>query len=150
MSESKTERFADLVRRVKACNRCDRMKDSARVLGPGCGSLDAKLVFIGEAPGRLGADSTELPFHGDQSGHNFERLLEQVGLSRYDAFVTNAVLCNPKDRAGNNATPTLAEIANCSGFLAEQLALIDPKVVVTLGAVALKACNNQVHHGLTL
>lgn len=126
------------------------MAQSARVFGSGCGSLSAKLIFIGEAPGRLGADASELPFHGDKSGHNFEELLEQVGLSRYDAFVTNAVLCNPRDEKGNNATPTPAEIANCSPYLREQLELIAAPVVVTLGAVALRATALVEPHALTL
>lgn len=147
---NKEQQFVDLVRRVKACNRCPRMVDSARVLGPGCGSLSAKVMFIGEAPGRLGADASELPFHGDKSGHNFESLLEQVGLSRYDAFVTNAVLCNPKDENGNNATPTQSEVANCAQFLKEQLELVDAPVVVTLGAVALRATSIVRTHALTL
>lgn len=107
-------------------------------------------MFIGEAPGRLGADASELPFHGDKSGHNFESLMEQVGLSRYDAFVTNAVLCNPKDASGNNSTPSPMEIANCSSFLKEQLELVDSPVVVTLGAVALRATAIVQPHGLSL
>jgi len=147
---NKEEKFVELVHRVKACKRCPRMTDSARVLGAGCGSLDAKVMFIGEAPGRLGADASELPFHGDKSGHNFESLLEQVGLSRYDAFVTNAVLCNPKDENGNNATPSSTEIANCAQFLKEQLELVDAPVVVTLGAVALRATALVTAHALTL
>lgn len=146
----KEQLFFDLVRRVKECKRCPRMADSARVLGVGCGSLSAKVMFIGEAPGRLGADASELPFHGDKSGHNFESLLEQVALSRYDAFVTNAVLCNPKDENGNNATPSPSEVANCAHFLKEQLELVDAPVVVTLGAVALRATALVTAHKLTL
>lgn len=146
----KEHRFVDLVRRVKACKRCSRMASSARVLGAGCGSLSAKVMFIGEAPGRLGADTSELPFHGDKSGHNFESLMEQVGLSRYEAFVTNAVLCNPKEENGNNATPSPLEVANCAPFLKEQLELVDAPVVVTLGAVALRATALVTPHALTL
>jgi len=107
-------------------------------------------VFVGEAPGRLGADGSHLPFHGDKSGHNFERLIEQVGISRYEVFVTNAVLCNPKDERGNNATPTPTEIANCAPFLQETIELVDPSLVITLGAVALKACGILEAHTLTL
>jgi uracil-DNA glycosylase family 4 len=142
--------FVSLTQRVQSCQKCARMEGSARVLSSGCGSLRAKLIFVGEAPGRLGADGSHLPFHGDKSGHNFELLIEQVGISRYDVFVTNAVLCNPKDADGNNSTPTSKEIENCSSFLAEQLSIIDPKVVVTLGAVALKACDLVEPHGLRL
>lgn len=143
-------RFAELARRVHACRKCPRMVNSVRVLSGGCGSLHAKVMFIGEAPGRLGADASELPFHGDKSGHNFESLLEQVGLSRYDAFVTNAVLCNPRDDKGNNATPSPTEIANCSGFLREQIELVDASVVVTLGAIALRASAIVQPHSLKL
>lgn len=151
MTTSDRERqFAQLVQRVKACNLCPRMANSARVLGAGSGSLTAKVMFIGEAPGRLGADASELPFHGDKSGHNFESLLEQVGLSRYDAFVTNAVLCNPKDAAGKNATPSPAEVSNCSAFLKEQLELVDAPVVVTLGAVSLRATALASPHNFSL
>ncbi|WP_205846417.1 uracil-DNA glycosylase, partial [Klebsiella pneumoniae] len=103
-------------------------------------------MFVGEAPGRLGADGSHLPFHGDKSGHNFEKLIEQVGISRYEVFVTNAVLCNPKDERGNNATPTSTEIANCAPFLRETVEILDPSIVVTLGAVALKACGELEAH----
>lgn len=143
-------KFLDLVERVGACKKCPRMNGSARVLGPGCGPLDAPLMFLGEAPGRLGADGSHLPFHGDKSGHNFERLIEQVGISRYEVFVTNAVLCNPKDEQGNNATPTPDEIANCAPFLRETIEILDPSIVVTLGVVALKACGVLERHAVSL
>lgn len=143
-------KFHDLVERVKACRQCPRMQTSARVLGPGCGPITASIMFVGEAPGRLGADGSELPFHGDKAGHNFERLIEQVGLSRYEMFVTNAVLCNPKDERGNNATPTTTEVENCAHFLRETIELVQPSVVVTLGAVALKSCSLVEGHKLTL
>ncbi len=150
MKESTESDFFALVERVQACRRCPRMEGSARVLSAGCGPIDARLVFIGEAPGRLGADGSHLPFHGDKSGHNFESLIEQVGISRYQVFVTNAVLCNPKDELGNNATPTTTEISNCAGFLKEQLKILMPDIVVTLGAVALKACSIIEPHALVL
>jgi uracil-DNA glycosylase family 4 len=144
------ESFDDLVEEVRRCRKCARMNDSERVLGYGCGNLNAKVMFVGEAPGRLGADASLMPFHGDKSGHNFESLLEQVGLSRYDAFVTNAVLCNPKDSEGNNSPPTSQEVANCSSFLRRQIELINPPVVATLGAVALKSCALVSSHSLSL
>lgn len=150
MKNDTEEKFLDLVERVQACRKCPRMNDSARVLGLGCGPLSASVVFVGEAPGRLGADGSHLPFHGDKSGHNFESLIEQVGISRYQVFVTNAVLCNPKDETGNNATPSSTEISNCAPFLREQLEILDPDIVVSLGAVALKACSLIDPHKLTL
>src|SRR5438067_2266844 len=89
--------FNTLVSDVQACRLCSRMDESSRIFGLASGSPSARLMFIGEAPGRLGADDTAIPFHGDRAGDNFERLISQSGLSRYDCFITNAVLCNPKD-----------------------------------------------------
>lgn len=120
------------------------------MLSRAAGPLQSLIMFIGEAPGRLGADTYEIPFHGDKSGHNFEDLLAFAGLNRSQIFVTNAVLCNPKAESGNNATPTRKEIQNCSGYLEEQLLLLQPKIVVTLGAVALEALKSVSPHELTL
>jgi uracil-DNA glycosylase family 4 len=126
------------------------MCHSARVLNYSAGNLSAKLLFIGEAPGRLGADETEVPFHGDKSGRNFEDLLSFAGITRNDVFVTNAVLCNPKDKDGNNATPTSAEAANCQPFLKRQIELVNPAIVATLGNTALRALAGIENHSLTL
>jgi uracil-DNA glycosylase family 4 len=142
--------FDCLVREAKGCLLCGRMTASQRVIGHASGRLSSPIMFIGEAPGRLGADASAIPFHGDKAGDNFEGLLEQVGLSRYDCFITNAILCNPKDERGNNATPTRAELSNCVPFLKRQLDLVDPKIVVTLGAQALAAINLIEPHGLQL
>ncbi len=150
LAYSKLEDFSKLCGRVQSCVLCPRMTSSARILGLSSGSLDAKVMFIGEAPGRLGADATGIPFHGDKAGDNFEHLLDFVGISREDIFVTNAVLCNPKDDSGNNSPPSLDEISNCSGFLKQQIDLINPAIVVTLGASALKATSMLDGHALTL
>lgn len=142
--------FRVLVDEVAACLRCERMRDSARLLGHSVGNLNASLMFVGEAPGRLGADQTHIPFHGDAAGHNFEELIAFAGLSREDIYVTNAVLCNPRDGRGNNATPNNHEISNCCDFLRRQVELVRPKVVVTLGAVALRAVAAIEPHHLVL
>ena len=143
-------KFDELCTKVRFCTRCVRMEESARVLSRSAGALNAKIMFIGEAPGRLGADAYEIPFHGDKAGHNFEELLAFAGLARSDIFVTNAVLCNPKAVTGNNATPNKTEIGNCSSYLSEQLILLRPRIVVTLGSVALEAINAIEVHGLRL
>jgi uracil-DNA glycosylase family 4 len=131
--------FDQLTKKVQACVLCSRMQSSGRILGASSGHIAAPLMFIGEAPGRRGADDTSIPFHGDKSGENFERLISQVGISRYDCFITNAVLCNPKDEKGNNATPNRNEVLNCRTFLRDQIDLVNPKLVVTLGSQALQA-----------
>jgi uracil-DNA glycosylase family 4 len=142
--------FGCLVREAKSCLMCERMNGSQRVIGHASGRIDAPIMFIGEAPGRLGADASAIPFHGDKAGDNFESLLEQVGLSRYDCFITNAILCNPKDENGNNSTPSRTELSNCAPFLKRQLDLVDPKIVVTLGAQALAATKLIEPHDLQL
>jgi uracil-DNA glycosylase family 4 len=149
-SAEKALQFDELIAEVKACTKCARMEGSERVIGHACGTVTARIVFIGEAPGRLGADSSSIPFHGDQAGHNFETLIEQVGVTRYETFVTNAVLCNPKDTFGNNSPPTKEEIENCAGFLRRQIDLVQPTIVVTLGATALRATDLIERHRLQL
>jgi uracil-DNA glycosylase family 4 len=103
-------------------------------------------MFVGEAPGRLGADRTGIPLFGDQTGENFASLLGNIGWERTDVFATNAVLCNPRDCAGNNATPSVAELDNCSAYLSMTIELVDPEVIVTLGRVALQALNLITPH----
>lgn len=142
--------FQSIVDEVKACTRCPRMGNSKRIFGYSSGSPLAPLMFVGEAPGRLGADNSSIPFHGDKAGENFESLIEQVGISRYECFVTNAVLCNPKDEKGNNATPNKPELANCSGFLRRQIDVLQPVIVVTLGAQALAATRMIENHQIEL
>jgi uracil-DNA glycosylase family 4 len=107
-------------------------------------------MFLGEAPGRQGGDRTRVPFSGDQSGRNFNRFIASINLPREELFITNAVLCNPRKESGANRKPTEVEIANCSGFLRRQIELIDPPVIVTLGAVSLAALRRIEYHDLTL
>ena len=146
----KAHKFDELCNKVRFCTRCERMEESSRILSRAAGPLDAKLMFIGEAPGRLGADASAIPFHGDQAGHNFEELLAFVGLDRNQAFITNAVLCNPRGPEGNNATPNKDEVGNCADYLKEQIDLVDPKIVVTLGSVALEAIKGVAPHNLRM
>ena len=142
--------FAALVARAQSCVRCPRMEGRARVLGPANGPLGARVLFVGEAPGRLGGDRTHVPLDGDRSGATFAYLLEAVGLRRREIFVTNAVLCNPRDERGRNAPPRPAELRNCADHLAAQLALVDPPWVVALGHTALRALALVAPHGLHL
>lgn len=107
-------------------------------------------MFIGEAPGRKGADRTRVPFSGDQSGVNLDRFLDSIQLTRDQIFITSAALCNPRSESGANRKPTQKEIANCSTFLRRTIELVDPKLIVTLGSVALEALKRIEHHELNL
>src|SRR5262249_5148101 len=147
---NKSSEFNILVNDVRSCLMCPRMSNSARIFGLSSGCLDADVLFIGEALGRLGADDTTIPFHGDQAGENCERLIAQSGITRYECFITNAVLCNPRNDKGNNATPLRSEIANCSGFLKRQIDLIQPFLIVTLGNQALQSLKLVAPHSIDL
>jgi uracil-DNA glycosylase family 4 len=114
------------------------------------GSVRSKVMFIGEAPGRKGADRTRIPFSGDQSGTNFDRFLSSIGLSRDAIFITSAALCNPRTESGANRKPTKIELSNCSPYLARTIELVNPQVIVTLGSVALEALKLIHYHELTL
>ena len=107
-------------------------------------------MFIGEAPGRQGGDRTRVPFSGDASGRNLQRYLDSIRLARAGIFFTNAALCNPRTQTGANRTPTRREVANCSDFLRRQIEIVDPRVVVTLGAVSLAALKSIEYHELIL
>jgi DNA polymerase len=107
-------------------------------------------MFIGEAPGRLGAERTGIPFFGDRSGKTFEFLLRFAGLSRESVFITNAVLCNPRDNEGLNDKPSRYEVSNCSSWLRRTILVVDPVVVVTLGSIALEALKLIERHELIL
>ncbi|MEP7271118.1 MAG: uracil-DNA glycosylase [Acidobacteriota bacterium] len=114
------------------------------------GSPAARVMLIAEAPGRNGADRTRIPFHGDASGLTFEKLLASIGLSRREIFITNSVLCSPRKPSGANDKPTRVELSNCSGFLRRQIEMIDPQVIVTLGAVALQTLKRIEPHAFAL
>jgi len=107
-------------------------------------------MFIGEAPGRKGADRTRVPFTGDQSGANLDRFLSSIDLKRECIFITSAALCNPRTESGANRRPTSKEVVNCSNFLRRTIELVDPRVIVTLGSVALEAVKRIHYHELNL
>lgn len=103
------------------------------------GPVPADIMLIGEAPARLGAARTGIPFSGDQSARNLVRLLESAGWTRDEVFLTNAVLCHPRTETGTNRRPDRAEVRQCSAWLREQIAIVDPAVIGALGIVALEA-----------
>ena len=126
------------------------MCERAAVLSELNGALDARVMFIGEAPGRKGADRTRVPFSGDQSGRNFDRFLQAIGLRRDEIFVTSAALCNPRSESGANRRPSASEIKNCSDFLRRTIELVQPAIIVTLGTVALEALKVIHYHDFSL
>jgi len=147
---NKRLKFEMLVENANRCNLCARMCGRKKVLSGENGNIDSKVIFIGEAPGRLGADRTGIPFNGDQAGKNFERLLQSTVLTRQQVFITNAVLCNPRDEKGNNSPPSKEEVRNCSLHLSILIDIIEPEVIVPLGQYALRSLHVIAAHQIEL
>ena len=123
------ERIRTDIGDCKRCRLCERRTNI--VFGDGNGK--AELVFIGEGPGH-DEDVQGLPFVG-RAGKLLTQMIEAMGLQRRDVYICNVVKCRPPE----NRAPEKDEIAICSPFLLRQLDVIQPKVIVCLGAVALKA-----------
>jgi uracil-DNA glycosylase len=142
--------FASLAVAAQACRRCPGICQGRKALSPANGPVPAKVMIVGEAPGRLGAAITGIPFTSDVSARRLDRLLEMASLRRERVFLTNAILCNPLDPGGRNRRPTAREIDLCSPFFAEQLSLVQPWLVVSLGQVALRALASVESHNMRL
>src|SRR5271163_2359347 len=143
-------RKLSLLQDAKSCMLCKRMACSRRVLTDLNGDWNADILFVAEAPGRLGAEKTGIPLFGDRTGDRFERLLKEMRLERQQIFITNAILCNPRDDSGNNDSPKATEISNCSALLRRTIDIVNPKVVIALGRVALEALRLIVPHDASL
>ncbi len=111
---------------VRVCRRCPLGAGRTRAV-PGEGPGDARIMFIGEGPG-FHEDMQGRPFVG-ASGQYLDELLRGIGLRRQDVFIANVIKCRPP----SNRDPEPAELAACRDYLDRQLALIQPKVIVTLG-----------------
>jgi uracil-DNA glycosylase family 4 len=146
----KQQEFDVLAREAANCVRCPAMCEVAAVLSELNGPVTARVMFIGEAPGRKGADRTRVPFSGDKSGRNFDRFLDSIGLKRSEIFITSAALCNPRGATGANRRPVASELRNCSDFLRRTIDLVDPPLIVTLGGVALESLSLLHNHNFTL
>ena len=142
--------FKRLCREAQGCRVCPELADKTAVLSHLNGSLTPRVFFIGEAPGRVGADRTRRPFYGDKSGDNFQKLLDSIDLNRQDIFITSAVMCSPRSATDANRKPKRSEIKNCSGYLRRVLELVRPPVIATLGGVALEALSLIAYHELSL
>ncbi|MFN3330735.1 MAG: uracil-DNA glycosylase, partial [Pyrinomonadaceae bacterium] len=150
MSDVVKKDFLLLCKEAESCVKCPKLAEKKAVLSLLNGSLSPVVFFIAEAPGRKGADRTRRPFYGDQSGDNFQLLIDSIGLKREEIFITNAVLCSPRSESGANRKPSKSEIKNCSEFLKRQIELMNPKIIATLGSTALEALKYIENHEFTL
>jgi uracil-DNA glycosylase family 4 len=93
---------------------------------------------------------TGIPLTRDESGKRFTSFLAIAGIDRRDAFITNAVLCNPVDSVGRNRAPSARDVARCRPFLARALEIVRAPVVVALGRVALESLRAIAPHDADL
>jgi len=111
------------------CTKC-RLSGGRTQVVYGTGNPDADLMFIGEGPGYY-EDKQGEPFVG-AAGQLLNRMLEEIGVRRADVRITNVILCRPP----GNRDPMPDEVETCTPWLREQIALVDPRVIVTLGNFA--------------
>lgn len=128
MSE-KGEKLAKIAAEVQQCTKCLLHKTRKKVV-PGQGNPDARIVFVGEAPG-ANEDEQGLPFVG-RAGGLLTDILKAMGLTRDDVYICNILKCRPP----NNRDPQATEIVACNPYLHEQLQIIEPEIIIALGAHA--------------
>ncbi|WP_048147255.1 type-4 uracil-DNA glycosylase [Pyrococcus abyssi] len=115
-----------LEEKIRNCKKCPLWQLRTNPV-PGDGSYDAKVMFVGEAPGYW-EDQQGLPFVG-KAGKVLDELLKGIGLNRREVYITNIVKCRPP----NNRDPTEEEIKACAPYLDAQIDIIRPRIIVTLG-----------------
>jgi uracil-DNA glycosylase family 4 len=130
-SEERREKLVELYKEVQRCQKCPLHETRAKAVF-GAGNADADLMFVGEAPGAE-EDRQGLPFVG-RAGQLLNQLLGEIGLSREDVFIANVL----KSRPPGNRDPLPLEIQACEPWLWEQVRLIEPRVVCTLGNFSTK------------
>jgi uracil-DNA glycosylase len=130
-AEERREQLKQVFREASGCTRCVLAETRTTVVF-GAGNADADLMFVGEAPG-ANEDKQGLPFVG-QAGKLLETLLGEIGLERGEVFIANVLKCRPP----GNRDPRAEEIEACSDYLQRQVALIEPRVICTLGNFATK------------
>ena len=137
-SPEKAAAFAELQKRALSCVKCPHLASSRKNVVFGVGSIDAQLMFVGEAPG---ADEDEQgePFVG-KAGQLLTKIIQATGLSRAEVYIANILKCRPDTpgQSAGNRKPTPDEMATCIPYLHEQIDLIRPKVIVALGATAVE------------
>ncbi|MEJ5166141.1 MAG: uracil-DNA glycosylase [Thermoanaerobaculia bacterium] len=124
--DQRIEKLKQLEKTVKNCTKCPLYKKRKQAVFAD-GNPYSPLMFIGEAPGEE-EDKQGLPFVG-RAGQLLTKLIKKMGLEREDVYITNIVKCRPE----NNRDPLPEEIEKCVPYLLEQIELIKPKVIVTLG-----------------
>lgn len=126
---TKQQKLQTIANKINVCEKCQLSKTRQNPV-PGEGDPDAKIVFVGEAPG-ADEDATGKPFVG-RAGKLLTKIIEAMGLSREDVFICNTLKCRPPQ----NRDPQAAEKNSCKDYLKSQLQIINPQIIVALGTHA--------------
>jgi uracil-DNA glycosylase family 4 len=138
VAPNKADLLAPIQERVRVCTKCPHLACSRTQTVFGVGNPNAELMFIGEAPG-ADEDKQGEPFVG-RAGQLLTRIIETMGLIREEVYIANILKCRPDTPRGSfgNRPPTPLEMQTCRPYLVEQIDIIQPKVLVALGAVAVE------------
>ena len=138
VSQNKAELLTAIRERVRACTKCEHLACSRTQTVFGVGNPDADLMFIGEAPG-VDEDQQGEPFVG-RAGQLLTKIIKAMNFAREDVYIANILKCRPDTPPGSfgNRPPTPTEMQTCRPYLVEQINIIQPSVLVALGAVAVE------------
>ena len=128
---SKQEKLKKLNEQTLACDKCG-LRQTCNQVVPGAGSAEAEIMFIGEGPGKE-EDKQGIPFVG-AAGKFLDEMLGIINLKREDVYIANVVKCRPP----NNRDPFPEEVKACWPWLEQQIKVIDPKLIITLGRHSLE------------
>lgn len=141
-SKSPEQALEAIARRVAGCTLCSLCKTRTNTV-PGQGNPRPELMFVGEGPG-ADEDEQGLAFVG-RAGQLLTKIIEAMGFTRDEVFIGNIVKCRPP----GNRVPEPDEMAKCIPYLKEQIAVLQPKVIVCLGATAVKGLFGEMDEGIT-
>ena len=139
--KEKRERLKKFFLNIKECRKCI-LHNTRNKFVFGSGSADAKIMFVGEAPGK-NEDLQGLPFVG-RAGNILDSLLGSIGMNRKQVFIANVLKCRPPD----NRDPQTEEITICKEHLFKQIDIIEPRMICTLGKYSTQLVLNK-KHGIT-
>ena len=124
--EEKQKKLSQLRQEISKCQKCPLAKSRTRTV-PGEGDPNAEIIFIGEAPG-FNEDQQGVPFCGN-AGKFLDELLASIDMKREDVFIANTLKCRPPE----NRDPQPIEKEACRSYLDQQIEIIAPKIIITLG-----------------
>lgn len=129
------QKISDIEQRIKSCNRCE-LHTTRKKAVVGVGDIKSNIVLVGECPGP-DEDKAGVPFVG-RAGKLLREMLAELTVDTDKLYITNIVKCFPKTASNPSLNPTEDNISCCQNYIKEQINLIKPKLIVTLGSIATK------------